>query len=740
MNPSQDRLGEVVAGYALDRDGLILLGWSGEDMPAQGIAILPQRQPGKGRFGSLTMTDDQKRRWFLLIVHGPNAGLSRSGDRFQLHGAGARSSTTAYTPTAMLGAEAFAAEMLARLGARMSDAVQFLMEVFPAFSSAAPEPVRALIVAVLQAAAEEAGVVEILGRAEGEGLLLQGWMRDAHRIEPRLLIESGALQEHSAAFGTFSRSDLAAPALGFAALVRFDEHGVTTVPRQVYIRSDNRYRRLTVLPNAVHLRDEEVPQHLNSLVATLRADAASQKAFRAASRPRFTGQDTVSGLPLPVRMAVDVAACVPGAGWYVTGWLLDPLDLVSAVLLRGAGGMGERLDARWTRLARDDVSAGFRDDPLFAAHITGDHHGFAVFVPGDAAESRCWIELDLGSHGAAFLPIAITAAAGLSERKRLLATVDLHKAAATEIIERQLGPLFHATGAAAETKTAYRTLRQAAGRDARTALIVPLAEDGIKSNIVVSHLAGTALGSDVRVVFVCSPHLTDVLRRLPRDLEFYGFPADVLVAAEAVDGCEALAIGVDATDSTHLVFLSPRCHALAPNWLQELVAALDRQGDLCAVSPTLLYEDGSVRYAGIDSVEFAETAPYGAMVCARAGYPRDALPKGQIAPTFSGMLDCCAMTRAAFAAAGGFGHGYALDGFKGADLFMRLGAAGARVLWAAGVELYALDDLQANSEHSAQVGVQVDGWCFKAAWQGKALPQPAADLSHVPHLRAVVAG
>jgi hypothetical protein len=132
------------------------------------------------------------------------------------------------------------------------------------------------------------------------------------------------------------------------------------------------------------------------------------------------------------------------------------------------------------------------------------------------------------------------------------------------------------------------------------------------------------------------------------------------------------------------------------------------------------------------------------MVCARAGYPRDALPKGQIAPAFAGALDCCAMTRAAFEAAGGVGHGYALDGYKGADLFMKLNAAGVRILWAAGIELYALDDLQASCEHSAQVGFQVDGWCFKAAWQEKTLPQPVADrvadLSNVPRLRAAAAG
>lgn len=739
MNPSQDRLGEIVAGHRLGRDGVVLFGWSGEDIPAQGIAILQQRQQGRGRFGSLTLSDDQKRRWFLLIIHAPEAGLSQSGDGFQLHGTGARSSTTAYAPPSMLDAEAFAAEMLSRLGALTSDAVRFLMDIFPAMSASAPEPARILVSAALHAAADEVGVVEILGRADGDSLLLQGWIHDPHKIEPRLLIDSGNLQEHGATFGTFKRSDLAAPALGFAALVRLDEHGMSTPPRQIYIRSDNRFHRLTVLPNAVHLREEDVPQHLAGLVADLRADAAGQKAFRAASRPRFTGHDTVSGLQLPVRMAVDLVARVAGAGWYVTGWLLDPTKLVSAVTLRGPSGTSERLDTAWTRLSREDVSAGFLGDPLFDGRIADDLHGFTVFVAGATAEHQPWIELDMGGRGSAFMPVTVTTVGGMADRKRLLATVDLHKAAATEIIERQLGPLFHARAGTPRTKIGYHARRQAS-RPGPTALIVPITDSSIKSKVVVSHLARSTLPRDVQLVLVCSPAVPEVANRLLRDLDFYGLDADVLVAAEPVDGCEALEIGAEATSGANLAFLSPRVHALRPNWLVDLIAALGDGAAPCAVSPTLLYEDGSVRYAGIDAVEFSGAAPYGSAVCARAGYPRDALPPAQMTPTLSGAIECCAMTRSAFVSVGGFSQGYALDGFKGTDLFLRMSAAGVRMAWLAGVELYALDDLQANAEHAAQVGYQVDGWSFKTAWQEKLslhAPRVANDLAVTDRIAAL---
>ncbi len=718
MTPSQDRLGEIVAGHRLGRDTLILLGWSGEDIPAQGVAILKKRQQGKGRFGAATWTYGDKRRWFLIVIHAPEAGLSQSGDGFQLHGTGAQSSTIAYMPASILDADGFAGALLTHLGARASEAVRFLMDIFPALSGAAPEPVRILIAAALHAAAEESGVVEILGRADGESLLLQGWIRDPHKVEPRLLIDRGKLEEHDAVFATFSRSDVAAPAMGFVALVRVDTGAAA--PRHIYIRSENRFQRLTVLPAAVHLRDEEVPRHLTGLTANLRTDAAGQKVFHAACRPRYTGQDTVSGLNVPVRMAIDMAMRVPGAGWYVAGWLLDPTKLVSSVLLRGTGGLSERLDVNWTRLARADVSAGFSNDPLFAGSINHDLHGFTVFLPhrgegGRAEESNAWIELDLGGRAYAFMPVGVSTMDGAGDRQRLLASVDLHKAAAIEIIERHLAPLFHARGAAPRKRRTYRAVRTAP-RHGRTALIIPIVDTGTKINVVVAHLARCMLPSDAKPVFVCSPAAPDAARRLSRDLDFYGIAADVLVAAEPVDHCEALEVGVDATDGPILAFLSPRVHSLGASWLVDMLAALGEGEAPSAVSPTLLYEDGSVRYAGVDAVQFAESAPYGSAVCSRAGYPRGALPRND-GRTLACAVECCAMTRSAFESVGGFSQGYASDSFKGVDLFLRMGNAGVRMNWTAAAELYALDDLQAASDSTVQVAKLVDGWSFRAAWQ-----------------------
>ena len=726
--PNKERLGDIVAAYQAAPDLMVLLGWSAEEIAPQGAVALMRRKSARGRFSAASWADKSHgRRWFLLCAQAPGIGAINAGDGFQLLPSGGAAATVAQVPAISPDAAAFVALMTRSLGAGLPSAAQFLVEACSAMVDGELPGVRALTLTATLAAAEESGVIEIVGRADANTLLLQGWVRAPDGIEPRI-VDGAGLREFGAIFASFDRSDVGAPAQGFVALVRMSEGGAFRLPPHFFIRSPSRYHRLTLLPNVTQLRDEDVPQHLTAIVGKLRCDAAGQRAFRAAARPRFTGQDTVSSLPLPVRLAIDITSRMPGAGWYVTGWLLDPTGLVSAVSLRGAQGMSERLDASWTRLPRPDVSEGFRNDPLFAGRIGDDMHGFAVFVPSTEDETAVWLELDLGARGCAFMPLAATAVNGLEDRKKLLASVDLHKPSAGEIIERQLGPLFHAAAAMPAREKRFRVMRTASG-EARSVVIVPIVDADTRSNVVVAHLANCRMPADARLVFVCSPVAVDAVRRIGRDLDFYGLSADVVLTADPVDACGALETGVAATEAPRLAFLSPRVHAIRNNWLAPL---LDRLGDGAVpsvVSPTLLYEDGSVRYAGIDSVSFSDSPPYASAVCGRAGYPRAALPAGEGAATLVAAIECCALTRSAFETVGGFSAGFALDRLKSVDFFLRLSAAGVRTSWVAGIELYALDDLSAATPHWAAVGGLVDGWSFRAQWQAR--------LSSSPHHQTV---
>ena len=717
MVETQQHVGEIVASHRLARDVLILLGWSGEAMAADGMAALEGRAGEHGRFRAAAWTGDgdETRQWFVAAVRAPAVGEARPGDHLRLQAAGARTPMIACLPAAFADASSFAAELGARLGDRLPHAAQFLLETFGNRAARVLESVNALLSAVLHATAEEDGVVEIVGALDGNGLLLQGWWRQPRQGETRLLLQDESLGEHAAVCSVFTRSDLEAPAQGFVALVRPTDGQVRSNPRHVYLKSGERFRRLTVLGNAMRLAGERTVGHLRDMLPILRTEPAVERILRAATRPRYSGHDTVSTLNQPVRMGIDVAARLPGVGWYLTGWLLDPANLVTAVHLRGAGDQDLRLDRHWTRIERKDVSDGFRANPLFQGRIHHDRHGFAVFVP-DATESpMAWLELDLPNDECAFMPLVPTVIGSSEDRRRLLLTVDLHKSAATEIVERQLGPLFQGLGRTRGTLPGHRTVR-AGGGAASANLIVPVVDPSARTSIAVSGLARCGTADDAAITFVCSPEIGDRLDTLLRELDFYGLAADVLVADCAVDACEALAIGVHAKQGDKFLCMLPNAHPVTPDWAVRLLRALGSGASPAAVSPTLLYEDWSVRYAGVDRVSFQESAPYSDATSERAGYPLGVLAAGAPVHTLAGALECCAFTRSAFDLAKGFSPGYALPGLKGIDLFLRMRAAGVAVYWAPEVELYALDDAGGADEHIPRVGALVDGWAFRAVW------------------------
>ena len=89
--------------------------------------------------------------------------------------------------------------------------------------------------------------------------------------------------------------------------------------------------------------------------------AAVLRTLKRLSNARYEGFETVSRLEVPVRVGLDTAVRVPGAGTLVTGWVLDPDHHVSAITLKGIG-LSARIDLDWCRTNRRDVSEAFAKD------------------------------------------------------------------------------------------------------------------------------------------------------------------------------------------------------------------------------------------------------------------------------------------------------------------------------------------------------------------------------------------
>ena len=86
------------------------------------------------------------------------------------------------------------------------------------------------------------------------------------------------------------------------------------------------------------------------------------------------------------------------------------------------------------------------------------------------------------------------------------------------------------------------------------------------------------------------------------------------------------------------LFLSAAVFPRARGWLGRLLMEMRRLPDAGAISPTLLYEDDSVRFAGnTDMPDFKA----GVLIERFRGYGRHWLEGEHAAPVWSGTAECC---------------------------------------------------------------------------------------------------
>ncbi len=427
---------------------------------------------------------------------------------------------------------------------------------------------------------------------------------------------------------------------------------------------------------------------------------------------RFDGRDTVSTLDRPVRIGIDFAVLAGGSGLVVAGWLVDPRRQVESVTLRRAG-RGTRLDGGWTRLGRPDVTAAFAADPAYAGIGRDGLHGFMAFAAeaGDAGGAApTYLELGLVGGQRAFHPLLPTEAPLRGTVERILGLLDPRAAASAAVVEGQV-----ADALAAAAGPGPRILRLVehgpAPADPALALVIGLERGGPDLTARLATLAIDPEARRVRIVLAGAADLVDeIAGEAGRLARFYGLSV-TLVAAEGVeDACDAIEAGVAGSPAGLVLLLAGSAQPRAPGWLGRLRAAHAEAGPESVVSPTLLFEDDSIRWAGtwLGTDRVADRL---------VGYPAEAIAGFRTMDVLAGTAECGLLTRAAFARSGGFGRGYLTTAEKSTDLCLRLREGGIRSVWVPDVALYLTDEPRRDAPpFVAEAARRADRLNFERRW------------------------
>lgn len=582
---------------------------------------------------------------------------------------------------------------------------------------------RRFLFAFLNGISSHDGFIEILGRPEGAGLLLQGWSVHMPTGPVDLIIAGASFDFEHAVVANFDRADTLATARGVLAYARNAKTDALKAIQRLYFRSGDTYYHLDSTEDRLVLDEPEAVSHLKDMLGKIDADPVTAQTLKRMCRMRFPGHETVSTLKAPLRIAYDIALHAEGSGIFVSGWLLDPTRLAAMVSLRSTSGFQARIDDRWTRLPRGDVSDGYASDPLFAGRLKPDdiRHGFLAFVPRakklEPGETH-YLEVVLQDESSVFLPVLFDAAEPTETLRRILGSINVDEPTVDSIIASHVGPIATALSAS-RANTPATTSRVDFGTPVsrpQVTVIVPVTTPRPDFDVNLARFGGDPDFRRAELLVVAPRgHADPVAALLRKAGPFYGLSGALVMADGPVDYFEALELGARAASSELILFLSPNVLPSGRGWLTKMIDGLKRAPGPGLLSPTLLYEDDSLRYAGSKAPASADLAMAAGSY---AGYSRHWVKTAQLSAVWAGTAECALIPRGLFLGSGGFSRELIGAELKNIDFALRLGTHGSASYWAPDISLYALDDgsVTEDDEYWARVGRLVDRWEFGRKW------------------------
>jgi hypothetical protein len=708
------RLAADSAFWAMTEDGAVIVAALGDGVPAA-VDVLPNDDPRlKWRAAAVSWASAQPsaghHSGFAAVFPLParERGNLRS---VSLALPGRRIALTLPKPASLDAVfRIIAAESGSAFGAVVDGLVEGLLGDSPS-----PSRVRAAT-ALIRLAARRTGFIEICGVSEGDEIFLQGWASDLPAGRTRVVTagEPPAIAELAAA--SYERDDLGGRGRGFAGIIAPAPVGDPSLLTQMLYRGDDGWRAIDIYNQRKLIVAREIPGHLRSLLPRIAAPEDVLMRLRRTAH-RFDGRETVSQLQEPVRLGIDVAVAVPGAGILVAGWLLDPRGRVSTVRLH-AGPEIVAISSDWTRMPRADVAGAYASDPLFRDLAgAGRQSGFLAFASvNDANVRSAHLELDLGEGSPpSFFPLTLADAPPREVIGKLLASIDVRTAAADTFVKRQLGPMLRATGQAAPEPTAEPVDLGPAGAfddPASIVLVIGADERAADALALFPLLAIDPFARRLPIVLAApAESLSAIAGEIRRLATFYRLSVRLVPTASGVGMLDALAAGAARTRAGTLALVSASILPASPDWLQRLVETWRQNGGRHLVSPTVLFDDSSVRWAGM---ELSERGDRRELACRHRGFPRAVIAGAALQDVSAGTLECCVVSRAGFEAAGGFAAGYLGPAAKNLDMALRIRLAGTPALWQPEAVVVAAEERTPGAE--PPLARQVDRWVFDHRW------------------------
>lgn len=560
------------------------------------------------------------------------------------------------------------------------------------------------------------GFIELVGETHDGVIVIMGWSRTfvPGRFQAYLL--AGAVTVADCFVASFARPDIPEGELGFIAVLETDGRVRADTLKGIVYNAGGGWH-LTPAHSRVQVSTAlDTPDHIRSVLLEARATPEAMLRLRTAANG-FTGKDTVSSLPFPVRMDVDRVFETDDGDMLISGWLLDPEHHVTAVKLRRAG-TETRLDDIWTRLDRIDVSQSFADQPAFRASLDNDDqaHGFVAHarLSGGKLDAAPFLELTLREGRRAFLPLMPKRMPARTAALQQLSLFDAANWALPAIVDHQIVPLLSNAACAAPRMEAIvdvGVFDEKSGTPIIVGSTVGMPEVG-------PLLALLALDPQTRcaplVIAVSKSVFQRDLARLRQLVRFYGLSARMVCAAGALDRFDLMSVGAEQVSNETIITVSGSLVPAAKGWYGALTAVgWDHVGSV--ISPMLAYDDHSVKWAGSWLSEGGDQL----LVDRYAGYPLMAIAALQLTRVDVASLECCIMPRAVLKDAMRDCGVYLGSKQKAREIGLRINKAGVASWLLPSIQMLGCDEPLSGEQNGklAVLAERIDAEILKSRWR-----------------------
>ena len=694
---------QTLAMWRAQPGALMLLGRAPGILPKAGSVRKAALPAAPGVFRAEFWPLSESGYAFLVAIRLPQAADRTDEAELVLRGARGADRDLHLALIGISDASEFGREVAALAGAHAAHLTRFMLDVMRSDSGGDMRQPGALLTAFLTHAARTDGCVELIMHVPRRCVLLQGWgVRLSEPVE--LLLPGSSGLRYPASAGDFARADLASPATG-SVLVLAPEvvDAISGLEKVFLLTSDDLLCRRVVDPRVLDA-DSSIGQ-IRHLLPRLKCPSL-RALLHTSLQPLFAGHDTLNNAGRPVRAALDIAVAAAGSGAYVSGWVFDPARHTAELHLC-AEGYTARLDDCWVRIPRQDVSAAFTADPAFPPTL-GHDWGFAVSMSSAPPPDRpAYLRFTFANGDLAFVPIRFATPEAPSVRKALLTSVDLHISSGLSVVERHLAPFI--AGLPAPHARVSRILLRGPLERAR-ALVVPLQTPCLPRSFVSSFLLDPAMANE-QVIFVCGPDWGHAqLEQLISLARFYALPASVVGVDHTPLPADAVHEAAAVSQAESFLLASRGIVCSTPGWRDVLHRAAGANPAAC---PTVLFEDHSVRFAGLKQVMFLDRAPFASIHAPLAGACADLAGEGESVQAESGTFACCLIQRAALPALAQATR-FTTEAGQEAAFFLALREAGLCGSWVPSVRVLAPEEDALQVSAAAPL---IDGWMLRHTWE-----------------------